>query len=148
MSVKASVPAPFLNPDDTVVLFDGTCKLCNGWARFVIRHDQAHRLQLAAVQSPEGQALLGWAGLPQDKFNTIVLISNNKVSIRSEAMFEILGRLNAPWRWMTVARVIPQILRDWMYDKIALNRYRLFGRYDSSRVPTADHDRRFLKANQ
>lgn len=148
MSTKASVPAPFLKPADTVVLFDGTCKLCNGWARFVIRHDQAHRIQLAAVQSPEGQALLGWAGLPQDKFNTIVLISNNKVSIRSEAMFEILKRLNAPWRWLTVASVIPQTLRDWMYDKIALNRYRLFGRYDSSRVPTADHGRRFLKADQ
>ena len=148
MSMQASTPAPFLNPDDTVVLFDGTCKLCNGWARFVIRHDQARRIQLATVQSPEGQALLGWAGLPQDKFNTIVLIWDNEVFIRSRAMFEILGRLSVPWRWLTVARVIPQILRDWMYDKIALNRYRLFGRYDSSRAPTADHDRRFLKGDQ
>lgn len=144
MEVKA--PAPLLSPGDTVVLFDGTCKLCNGWAKFVIRHDQAHRIQLAAVQSPQGQALLRWAGLPQDKFNTIVLIANNKVFIRSEAMFEILGRLGVPWRWLTVASVIPQTMRDWMYDKIALNRYRLFGRYDLTRLPTADHDRRFLKA--
>lgn len=139
-------PAPYVNPEDTVVLFDGTCKLCNGWARFVIQHDRAHRIQLAAVQSPEGQALLRWAGLPQDKFNTIVLVSNNKVYIRSEAMFEILGRLGTPWRWLVFARVVPKALRDWMYNKIALNRYRLFGRYNAIRLPTADHDRRFLKA--
>lgn len=147
MTMEVKAPAPFLSPNETVVLFDGTCKLCNGWARFVIQHDQAHRIQLSAVQSPEGQELLRWAGLPQDKFNTIVLISNNEVSIRSAAMFGILGRLNAPWRWLTVARVIPAALRDWMYDKIALNRYRLFGRYDSTHLPTADHDHRFLKAN-
>ena len=140
--------APLLNPGDTAVLFDGTCKLCNGWARFIIRYDQAHRIRLAAVQSPEGQALLGWAGLPQDKFNTIVLISNNELFIRSAAMFEILARLNAPWRWLTVARVVPQTIRDWMYDKIALNRYQLFGRYNACHLPVADHDRRFLKADE
>ena len=147
MTMQTEPPAPFLQSSDTAVLFDGTCKLCNGWARFIIHYDHAHRIQLAAVQSPEGQELLRWAGLPPDKFNTIVLISNNKVSIRSEAMFEILGRLNAPWRWLTAAQVVPAAMRDWMYDKIALNRYQLFGRYGSIHLPTADHDRRFLKEN-
>ena len=140
-----NAPAPLLNPGDNVVLFDGTCKLCNGWARFVIAHDRARHVQLAAVQSPQGQALLKWAGLPQDQFNTIVFISNGEVFIRSQAMFEILARLPAPWRWLTVARVVPQALRDWMYDRIALNRYRLFGRYDACQLPTADHPRRFLQ---
>ncbi|RTY61678.1 thiol-disulfide oxidoreductase DCC family protein [Pseudomonas veronii] len=147
MTLEIKSPAPRLNPSDTAVLFDGTCKVCNGWARFIIQYDHAHRIQLAAVQSPEGQELLRWAGLPQDNFNTIVLVSNNKVAIRPEAMFEILGRLDAPWRWLTVARVVPATMRDWMYNKIALNRYRLFGRYDSTHLPTADHDRRFLKEN-
>ncbi|OCR26036.1 thiol-disulfide oxidoreductase [Pseudomonas syringae] len=145
MNIEALRPAPFLNPGETVVLFDGTCKLCNGWAKFIIRHDQAHRIQLAAVQSPEGQALLAWAGLPTDDFNTIVLVSDNQFFVRSEAMFQILARLPAPWRWMRSARIVPGRMRDWMYDKIALNRYRLFGRYDSCQVPTADHGRRFLK---
>ena len=49
-------PAPLLNPGETVVLSDGVCKLCNGWARFLIRHDHPRRVRLAAVQSPEGQA--------------------------------------------------------------------------------------------
>lgn len=148
MTIQPESPAPLLRPNDTAVLFDGTCKLCNGWARFIIHYDHAHRIQLAAVQSPEGQALLKWAGLPQEKFNTIVLISNDRVSVRSEAMFEILARLSAPWRWLTVARVVPTALRDWMYDKIAINRYRLFGKYDSTRLPVADHEGRFLKTRR
>jgi predicted DCC family thiol-disulfide oxidoreductase YuxK len=146
MNSPSTRPAPFLAPDDVIVLFDGTCKLCNGWAQFVIEHDRAHRMKLAAVQSAEGQALLKWAGLPQDKFNTIVLIAHGEVFIRSEAMFQIMARLPAPWCWLTVARVVPGALRDWLYDKIALNRYRLFGRYDACRLPPADHDGRFLEA--
>ena len=147
MTTEIKSPAPFLGPTKTVVLFDGTCKLCNGWARFIIHYDRTRQIQLAAVQSPEGQALLRWAGLPTDNFNTIVLIANQTVFIRSEAMFEILARLGTPWRWLTVAKVLPAVLRDWLYDKIALNRYRLFGRYDAVNLPTADHGQRFLKAS-
>ncbi|WP_407309533.1 thiol-disulfide oxidoreductase DCC family protein [Pseudomonas sp. nanlin1] len=135
---------PPLAAHQVVVLFDGTCKLCNGWARFIIRHDQARRIQLATVQSAEGQALLGWAGLPQDRFDTLVLIADGDVSVRSAAMFNVFARLGAPWRWLALARVVPGPWRDWLYDKIALNRYRLFGRYDASRLPTADHPGRFL----
>ncbi|PRW84794.1 thiol-disulfide oxidoreductase [Pseudomonas simiae] len=132
-------------PSEAVVLFDGTCKLCNGWAKFIIRHDHAHRIKLAAVQSPEGQALLRWVGLPQHEFNTIVLIADHQFYIRSDAMFSIFARLPAPWRWLRVARIIPGPFRDWMYDKIALNRYRVFGQYDSCRLPLPDHSGRFLK---
>jgi predicted DCC family thiol-disulfide oxidoreductase YuxK len=145
MSGKPRNAAPILRAGETAMLFDGTCKLCNGWARFVIHYDQSQQIKLAAVQSDEGQQLLAWAGLPQDKFNTIVLIADNRVFIRSEAMFEILSRLSAPWRWLKIMRVLPGTLRDWLYDRIALNRYRLFGRYDSSRVPVADHAHRYLK---
>ena len=75
MTMETESPAPFLQSGDTALLFDGTCKLCNGWARLIIHYDHAYRIQLAAVQSPEGQELLRWAGLPLDEFNTIVLIS-------------------------------------------------------------------------
>jgi predicted DCC family thiol-disulfide oxidoreductase YuxK len=118
--------APILDSGDTVVLFEGTCKLCNGWTKFVIAHDGAHRIKLATVQSPEGRKLLEWAGLPTDNFSTIFLISDNRVFIRSEAMFQIFVRLPVPWSWLRIARVVPLHVRDWMYDKIALNRFKLF----------------------
>lgn len=145
MAPYRSEKTPLLSPGETVVLFDGTCKLCNGWAKFIIRHDRARRITLAAVQSPEGQALLGWAGLPQREFNTIVLIADQHFYIRSDAMFRIFACLPAPWRWLKLARIIPAPLRDWMYDKIALNRYRLFGQYDACHLPSPDHRGRFLR---
>ena len=70
------------------------------------------------MQSPEGQALLRWADQPQHEFNTIVLIADHQLYIRSEAMFSIFARISAPWRWLRVARIIPAPFRDWMYDKL------------------------------
>ena len=138
-------PAPLLKPGETVVLFDGECKLCNGWVRFIMRHDRQWRLKLAAVQSPEGQALLAWAGLPLDQFDTLAVIRDRQYWVRSDAVFEIIAQLPGAWRPLLLLRGIPRGLRDWIYDKIARNRYRLFGRYDTCLLPDPDHEQRFLK---
>lgn len=139
-------PAPLLNPGETVVLFDGVCKLCNGWARFLIRHDHHRRVRLAAVQSPEGQALLAWAGLPLDQFDTLLVIRDHHYWARSDAVFKLIAQLPAAWRALLLLRVIPRGLRDWAYDRIARNRYRIFGKYDTCLLPDPDHVQRFLKA--
>ncbi len=107
MTDPRNPPAPLLNSGETVVLFDGTCKLCNGWAKFIIRHDRLRRIRLATVQSSQGQQLLAWAGLPTDHFNTIVLIADDRFSVRSDAMFEILARLPSPWPWLSVVGFVP-----------------------------------------
>ena len=138
-------PAPLLKPGETVVLFDGVCKLCNGWARFLILHDHQRRMRLAAVQSPEGQALLAWAGLPLDQFDSIAVIRDRHHWERSEAVLEIIAQLPARWRPLLLLRSIPRLLRDWAYDRIARNRYRLFGKYDTCLLPDPDHEQRFLK---
>lgn len=141
------LPAPYLNPDDCVVLYDGVCKLCNGWAKFIIRHDRHERIRLATVQSQEGQALLRWAGLPLDVFDSLVVIEHNQIHLRSAGVFQLMHHLPWPWRWLGVLRCVPRRLRDWAYDRIARNRYRLFGRHDHCLVLTPDHQRRFLKAD-
>lgn len=145
-SLTRPTPAPFLAPGETVVLFDGVCKLCNGWAKFLIRHDRHHRVRLATVQSPEGQALLAWADLPVDAFDTMAVIRDHQYWVRSDAFFEVVAKLPKPWPLLRVFRVIPRPLRDWLYDRIALNRYRLFGKHDVCLMPTPDHEQRFLKA--
>lgn len=139
-------PAPLLKPGETVVLFDGVCKLCNGWAQFLIHHDRAHSVRLAAVQSPEGQALLAWAGLPLDHFDTMAVIRDHQFWVRSDAVFEVTALLPRRWRPIRLLRYVPRGLRDWAYDRIALNRYRLFGKYGICLLPHPDHERRFLKA--
>jgi len=139
-------PAPLLEPGETVVLFDGVCKLCNGWAKFLIRHDHARHVRLASVQSPEGQALLAWAGLPLQQFDTMAVVRDRHYWVRSEAIFEIVALLPRAWRSVKLLRYVPRRLRDWAYDRIALNRYRLFGKYDVCLLPSPDHEGRFLKA--
>jgi predicted DCC family thiol-disulfide oxidoreductase YuxK len=127
-----------------VVLFDGVCKLCNGWARFLIKHDQQQLFRLASVQSAEGQAILQWCGLPLDHFDSMAYVDDGQLFVRSAAVLQIVARLPAPWSWLRVLQLCPRPLRDWCYDRVALNRYRLFGRYDSCLLPSADHARRFL----
>lgn len=139
-----ATPAPYLRPDECVVLYDGVCKLCNGVVQFLIRHDPHGRLRLAPVQSQEGQALLKWAGLPLDEFHTVAVIVNERVYLRSDAFLYIMRRLPAPWPWMSVLRIFPRFVRDWAYDRIALNRYRLFGRYDHCVLPDPGQQWRFL----
>ncbi len=139
-------PAPLLADGETVVLFDGVCKLCNGWAKFLIRHDADRRVRLATVQSPEGQLLLAWAGLPVNEFDTMAVIRNTHYWVRSDAFFEVIAQLPAPWPLLRALRVCPRPIRDWLYDRIALNRYRLFGKHEVCPLLTADHKKRFLEA--
>lgn len=137
-------PAPGIGPRDKVVLFDGVCKLCNGWARFLIHQDRRRVFRLATVQSPEGQALLRWAGLPTDHYDTLVLVEGDRVYLRTAAILRVLARLPLPWPLLVAGWIVPRPLRDWAYDKVARNRYRLFGRYERCLLPTPDHLARFL----
>jgi predicted DCC family thiol-disulfide oxidoreductase YuxK len=110
----------------------------------LIHHDRTRQFRLASVQSAQGQALLAWYGLPTDRFDTMALIDEAGLHVRSTALLRILSRLPQPWRALRLLRLLPRPLRDWCYDRIALNRYRLFGRYAVCLLPTADHAERFL----
>lgn len=133
-----------MSPDSRVILFDGVCKLCNAWTRFVIRHDRAHRLKLASVQSPVGQRLLEHFDMPTTYFDTMLYIEGDRAYQKSDAFLRIAVQLGWPWKLFAVARLCPRLVRDWCYDRIARNRYRLFGRFDECVLPDADHARRFL----
>ena len=141
--MSANYP-PGLTHDDQVILFDGVCKLCNRWSRFIIRFDTAHKFKLCSVQSPQGQAILQWFGYPLDHFETMLLIRDNQAITKGDAFLDIVRQLPFPWPALYIANILPRSLRDWCYDRIALNRYQLFGKYDVCLLPTADHDRRFL----
>ncbi len=133
--------------NDKVILFDGMCKLCNGWSNFIIAKDQKQHFKLCSVQSDEGRAILEYFEFPTDFFETMLYVEGNQCYQKSDAYFRIMGLLAYPWKSVCVFRILPRIIRDWMYDRIALNRYSLFGKYDQCRLPTADHEKRFLSAN-
>lgn len=136
--------APGVAPEDRVVLFDGVCRLCSAWARFLIKFDRERQFKLATVQSPEGKAILQWYGFPSDCFETMLLVEGPTLYTKSSAFFRVMRRLPWPWPIVCVGWAVPSIVRDWIYDRIAANRYRLFGRYEACVVPDKDHDSRFL----
>lgn len=135
---------PNIKKDDCVILFDGVCKLCNSWSNFIIKNDMSHHFKLCSVQSVEGQKILNYFDFPTDYFETMLYVEGNNYYQKSEAFLKIIKTLGAPWSLLYVFKILPKTLRDWLYDRIALNRYILFGKYDFCSLPTADHKNRYL----
>lgn len=139
-------PRPCPHPLTTgkpVLLFDGICRMCSGWAIFVLRVDRDARIRLATVQSDAGQEILRALDLPTDRFETLVFIEDGTAWFESDAVVRILASLPPHWRWMRVMGVLPRSLRDGGYRLVARNRYRMFGRRICM-VPTAETEARFL----
>jgi predicted DCC family thiol-disulfide oxidoreductase YuxK len=142
---QASKSAPvFLGPDDRLVVFDGVCKLCHFWSRFIIRFDSHQRVKLATVQSPVGVALFGHYGLPSSEIKSVYYFADGQVFEKSTALLKITKQLPWPWWPLLICSVIPRLIRDALYDVIARNRYRLFGRHDLCPAPTAEQRARYF----
>ena len=143
MKSTFSLP-PYIQQHDSVILFDGVCKLCNAWSNFIITYDVDKRFKLASVQSDEGKAILRHFGYPTAFYETMLVVEGTVCFEKSDAFFAVIKKLNYPWKLLTVFRVIPIPVRNWLYDRVALNRYQLFGKYDYCTLPTQDHDGRYL----
>ncbi|HUL07145.1 MAG TPA: thiol-disulfide oxidoreductase DCC family protein [Candidatus Acidoferrum sp.] len=130
--------------DRPVILFDGVCHLCSGWVQFAIARDPAADLRFAPIQAAHGQDFLRRRGLPLDRFETFYLIDGGAVFEKSTAVLRMVGYLRWPWPLLKVLRIVPRPLRDWLYDRVARNRYRWFGRRETCLVPAPEIARRFL----
>jgi len=127
-----------------LVLFDGVCHLCGGFVAFCIRHDPQKRLRFGAMQSEGAQALLRRHGLALTDFQSFVLIEDDIVHQRSDGFLRVVRRLRRPWSWLALLRGVPRPLRDWAYDLIARNRFRLFGRRSTCMTPSPELADRFV----
>jgi predicted DCC family thiol-disulfide oxidoreductase YuxK len=96
------------------------------------------------VQSVEGQKILKHFGLSTDVYDSMLVVEGDAVYQQSDAFFQVVRKLGYPWKIVCTFRIIPKPIRNWLYDRIALNRYRLFGKYDACLLPTADHEARYL----
>lgn len=127
-----------------IILFDGVCALCNGWVRFILRFDRGRNFKLCAVQSQAGQDILAYFDYPTTEFNTMLYIESGNHFERSSALIRVIRSLPLPFKLLAIVWLIPKPVRDWGYDLIARNRYRLFGRKDSCFLPEPRHNDRFL----
>ena len=127
-----------------IILFDGVCNLCNGAVQFVIERDKNQRFRFASLQSKTGQEYQQKAGLSLDRMDTILLVENGQIYQKSTAALRIARHLNALWSVMYIFIIVPVFIRDGIYDFIARNRYRWFGKQDSCWMPTPDLKSLFL----
>jgi predicted DCC family thiol-disulfide oxidoreductase YuxK len=127
-----------------VILFDGVCNLCNGAVAWVIERDTRAYFRFASLQSSAARSALSAAGAPAIMPDSIVLLDADGVHVRSDAALRIAAALGMPWSLLSVARIVPRFVRDAVYDYIARNRYRWFGRRDACMLPAAGVADRFL----
>ena len=128
----------------SIILFDGVCNLCNSSVNFIIDHDKKNDFRFASLQSEAGQDLLKKFHLNVKDFDSIILIENGKHYQRSSAVLKIVKKFPGLWKLLYLFIIVPKPLRDFVYDNIADNRYKWFGKKESCRVPTPELKEKFL----
>jgi predicted DCC family thiol-disulfide oxidoreductase YuxK len=132
-----------LNAPATII-FDGICNLCNQSVRFIMANDPSANFRFAARQSEAGAAALRAAGRDPASLESIIVIDDTGLYERSDAALRILAGLRYPWPAFGLLGALPTTFRDAVYDAIARNRYRWFGRRSICAVPTTEQRARFL----
>ncbi len=127
-----------------VIVFDGVCNLCNASVDLILRRDARQAFLFASNQSSEGRDLLTRHGVDPSDVSTIYLIEDGLAFSRSTAALRIARRLRFPWNLAYGLILIPRPVRDFLYRLIARNRYRLFGKRETCRLPTPEERERFL----
>lgn len=130
--------------NQSIVLFDGVCNLCNGAVTFLIRNDKHDRFRFAALQSEMGADLTRKYRIDTQEVDSIVLIENDKAYVRSDAALRIARRMSGAYPLLYAFFIIPKFLRDPIYKWVARNRYRWFGKKDQCMIPTPELKAKFL----
>ena len=127
-----------------ILFFDGVCNLCSSSVQFVIENEAAPVMRFASLQSDLAARVLPGLGADPAKLNSVVLVDNGVAYERSSAALRVARRLKAPWRFMGAFLIVPSFLRDLVYEVIARNRYRMFGKKEACWLPSPDLKARFL----
>lgn len=129
-------------PSERIIFFDGVCGLCNRFVDHMLRVDRGGLFLFAPLQGATARERLP-EGLA-DAMKSVVYLREGEVLQRSDAAIRILIDLGG-WRVLhKVWFLFPRVLRDAVYDEVARNRYRWFGKREACRVPTSEERARFL----
>ncbi|MFN2513646.1 MAG: thiol-disulfide oxidoreductase DCC family protein [Pyrinomonadaceae bacterium] len=133
----------------TLVLYDGVCGLCNGLNQFLLKRDRNDHFRFASLQSDFSASLLNRYDLNALDLDTVYVVADygqpdQRLLARSDAILHVMGRLGGVWGFLRIGRVLPKTLRDALYNLVARNRYRVFGKYDVCLMPEERYRRKFL----
>ncbi len=128
--------------NNEIVFFDGVCGLCNSFVDFLLRIDKKKKLLFAPLQGKTAAEFQISAG-SQD-LKTVLFYSQGKLYSKSDAVIEIFKRLGGIWSISVAGRLIPQKIRNYIYDYVARNRLRWFGQKTTCRMPSENEKGRLL----
>lgn len=127
-----------------IIVFDGACNLCNRWVQFVIKHDRDKIYKFCSIQSDTGKKITKQFLGGTDELKTIIFIDGNRLYIKSTAALYIVKNLSGVWSFLFVFVSIPKFIRNFIYDIVAKNRYKWFGKAEKCMVPSKDIMDRFI----
>jgi predicted DCC family thiol-disulfide oxidoreductase YuxK len=127
-----------------IILFDGVCNLCNSSVQFILKRDKKDQFLFASLQGRTGQEYLRTFQLPADTFNSFLLVEGDHYYTRSASALRIARYLGGAWPLLYAFMIVPRFIRDAVYNLIAKNRYRWFGKTDTCWVATPALKAKFL----
>lgn len=128
-----------------IILFDGVCNLCNASVNFVIKRDKKDVFRFAALQSEIGQEYVSKFNIDPSETDSIILIDNDKCYVKSTAALHIIKSLSGGYPLLFGFLIVPAFFRNWVYDYVAKNRYKWYGKKESCMVPTEELKKKFLQ---
>jgi predicted DCC family thiol-disulfide oxidoreductase YuxK len=134
-----------VNNDKPIVLFDGVCNLCNSVVQFIIKRDKKKQFLFASLQGKTGQEVLKKFNLPSADFDSFIVLEGDKVYTRSTAALHMLKKMSGGWKFLYGFIIVPRFIRNAVYDWIARNRYKWYGKRNECMIPTPDLKERFLE---
>ena len=133
-----------MKESNALLLFDGVCNLCNGFVQFVLLRDPKGYFHFAPLQSDLGKETLRQANLPEEALSTVVLVEHGKVYTHSTVALRTVRHLSGLWPLLYVFVIVPRPIRDWVYNWVAQNRYRWFGKREACMMPRPEWKERFV----
>lgn len=126
-----------------IILFDGQCNLCNSSVKFIIKRDAGGVFKFASLQSSVGKALLAQVGMVDERLRSFVYIEDGTAYTKSDAALRVAKKLSYPTKLLAVFIIVPKFIRDFVYNLVARNRYRIFGKANTCMMPTKELQARF-----
>lgn len=121
-----------------VILFDGVCNLCNSSVQFVIKHDPKKQFRFASIQGDYGQQVLKQFDLPPNTLNSFILFKDQQIYTHSTGALMVAKQLSGAWPLLYAFIIIPPFIRNAVYQFIANNRYKWFGKKESCAIPSPE----------
>jgi predicted DCC family thiol-disulfide oxidoreductase YuxK len=127
-----------------VVLFDGVCNLCSSSVQFILKRDKKDQFLFGSLQGNYGQEVLKKYGMPQNEFNSFMLLEGERLYTKSSGALRMLKHLGGAWILLYAFIIVPKFLRDAVYNFVATNRYRWFGKKEECWLPKPEWKKKFL----